>query len=346
MRLALVTPYYFPSVRGNSITAQRIASGLQDQGLEVEVFSLERYGGDLPSLLATLQAFRPDLLHGLHASRSGGIVVQGAEALKVPSVITVTGTDINHDLFDPGQRAVVLDVLRRADAIVVFHEVMREKVITAAPETAGKIKVIKQTVRCQEKPYGLRLKLGFGNRDVVFLMPAGIRKVKNVTFCIQPLAQLQRSYPHLKLVFVGPVIEEEEGRRLREAIEGLPWAFYIGQVAHEELCAMLHEVDVVLNTSLSEGGMANTVLEAMSRGVPVLASDIEGNRSVIRDGLDGLLYTSEEEFRRKAERLIVEPELRRTLGQVAKEKIEREFPWEGEIHEYLALYQDLVQKDC
>jgi len=46
MILALVTPYYFPSVRGNSITVQRIESGLRDQGLTVQVFSLDQHSSE------------------------------------------------------------------------------------------------------------------------------------------------------------------------------------------------------------------------------------------------------------------------------------------------------------
>jgi glycosyltransferase involved in cell wall biosynthesis len=94
---------------------------------------------------------------------------------------------------------------------------------------------------------------------------------------------------------------------------------------------MLRVVDVVVNSSLSEGGMSNAVLEAMSRGVAVLASDIEGNRSIIVDEVDGLLFTSEDDFERKAERLIVDPDLRRRLGRQAQAKIEREFSPKREI---------------
>lgn len=345
MRLAIVTPFYFPSVRGNSITVQRIESGLKDQGVEVRVFSLEEYDGGA-SLREGLDQFRPDVLHGFHAYASGRVVIEAAERLKAASVITATGTDINHDLFDPERRLYVLEALRKASAIVVFHEVMKGKILAEIPEADGKIRAIKQTVRCHEKPYDFLGKLGFQNGDFIFFVPAGVRKVKNVTFCLKPLTKLHQVYPQIKVVFVGPVIEEEEGERLLQAIKGLPWAFYLGPVSHEELCAMLRSVDVVLNTSLSEGGMANAILEAMSRGVAVLASDIEGNRSVVRDGIDGLLFASEEEFLKKAEALIRGEGLRRRLGEAAREKIEKEFPWEGEIQDYLALYRELLHLDA
>ncbi|MCI0409068.1 MAG: glycosyltransferase family 4 protein [Acidobacteria bacterium] len=341
MRLAIVTPYYFPSVRGNSITVQRIESGLRDQGLMVRVWSLE--DASLPdTLLQTLNDFSPDLVHGFHATASGRPVIEAARRLHIPSIVSVTGTDANNDLFDPARRAGVIDVLRQATRVVVFHNVMRAKIVGELPEVEGRIRVIGQTVRCQEAPFDFRGRLEFAPDDLIFFIPSGIRRVKNVTFCLAPLEALRRRYPRVKAVFVGPVIEPEEGMRLQEALKGRPWAFYLGPVSHEKLCAMLKSVDVVINSSLSEGGMANSILEAMSRERAVLVSGIEGNRSVVRDGIDGLLFGSEAEFLEKAERLIRNPHLRRDLGKKGREKIEREFSREGEIQEYLQLYEEAI----
>ncbi len=44
MILTLVTPYYSSSVRESLITVQRIESGLRDQSLTVQVFSLDQKG--------------------------------------------------------------------------------------------------------------------------------------------------------------------------------------------------------------------------------------------------------------------------------------------------------------
>ena len=341
MRLAIVTPFYFPSVRGNSITVQRIESGLRDQGLVVRVWSLENSPSP-DEILRALEAFTPDLVHGFHATASGRIVVEVARRLGIPSILTVTGTDANTDLFDPERRAGVIDVLRRATRIVVFHQVMQAKIVGELPESADRIRIIGQTVRCRETPFDFRSRLEFAPDDLIFFIPAGIRRIKNVTFCLGPLEALRRHHPEIKVVFVGPVIEAEEGTRLQEALKGRPWAFYLGPVSHEELCAMLKSVDVVINSSLSEGGMANSILEAMSRERAVLVSDIEGNRTVVQDGINGFLFGSETEFLEKAERLIRDPRLRRTLGVTGKEKIEREFSREGEIQEYLQLYEEAI----
>lgn len=341
MRLGIVTPFYIPSVRGNSITVQRIESGLRDQGVIVRIWSLE----DNPTsaeIRQALDAFAPDLVHGFHISASGRIVTDAASRLGIPSILSVTGTDVNTDLFDPHRRTEVMDALRRATRVVVFHNVMRVKLGGELPEIEDRIRVIGQTVHCREVPFDLRHHLGLTHDDLIFLIPAGIRRVKNITFCLKPLDTLRTQYPHVKAVFVGPIIEAAEGARLRELLRDHPWAFYLGSVPHEQICAILKAADVVINSSLSEGGMANSILEAMHCGRAVLASDIEGNRSVVRDGIDGLLFGSESAFAHKAERLITEPSLRHELGNNGKEKIEREFSREREIYAYLQLYQEAI----
>ena len=88
--------------------------------------------------------------------------------------------------------------------------------------------------------------------------------------------------------------------------------------------------------------MSNAVLEAMSKAVPVLASDIEGNRSVIVDGQDGFLYGSVADFLTRAERLLGDAALRYAMGRRAMQKIAAHFPLEAEIGGHLRLYQTLA----
>jgi hypothetical protein len=105
MILAIIRPYYFPSVRGNSVTVQRIASGLRDRGLMVQVFSLDQQDPD--AILAGLRGLRPHLVHGFHATATGPLQAEAGKDLSIPTVVTLTGTDVNHDLFDPALRSAM-----------------------------------------------------------------------------------------------------------------------------------------------------------------------------------------------------------------------------------------------
>jgi len=141
---------------------------------------------------------------------------------------------------------------------------------------------------------------------------------------------------------VGPVIEPDEGAALFRLLRSRPWARHLGPMAHDRMPQLLERADVILNCSLSEGGMANSVLEALAMGRAVLAADIEGNRSVIEDGVTGSLFSTPEEFAAKAARLLADPVLRQRLGEAGREHVHAHFPPSREIDGYLAAYGRLV----
>jgi len=98
----------------------------------------------------------------------------------------------------------------------------------------------------------------------------------------------------------------------------------------------------VLNCSVSEGGMANAVLEALALERAVLVSAIPGNRALVKDNVTGLLFRDARELGAQAERLVRDPELRARLGRAGRALVEREFPVEREVSGYLTVYHRLV----
>src|SRR5687767_6405558 len=96
VRAALVTPFGFPSVRGNAITVARIARGLGARGVEVRVW--DRSVTDDATIEAEVGAFAPSLVHAFHAWRVGPLALRLARRAEIPLVVTLTGTDANEDL--------------------------------------------------------------------------------------------------------------------------------------------------------------------------------------------------------------------------------------------------------
>lgn len=341
LRVALLTPFDFPSFRGNAITVNRVARGLRERGMDLNVWDLSV----IPEaqVEAEVEAYRPALIHAFHAFRVGPLALRVARKLEVSLLVTITGTDGNHDLFDPERAQTVRRVLEGASAITVFHDSMRMKLASALPDLEAKLAVVPQSVRLEEwPPYPLAERLGLPPDAVTFLFPAGIRMVKNPFFPLASFDRLVRRFPSLRLVYAGPILDPGEGERLLSALAERRWAAYLGTVPHGQMRSLLEAVDVVLNCSLSEGGMANSVLEALACGRPVLASAIEGNRSLIDDGVTGFLFTGSEEFVAKAARLVEDPELRRRLGLTGQTRVHALYPPEKEVEGYLAQYHRLV----
>src|SRR5688500_14021624 len=112
LRVALLTPFAPPSVRGNAITVGRIASGLAERDIDVRLWDLATMSQE--QIAAAMEAERPALVHAFHAWRCGPLGLRLARRAEVPLVVTLTGTDANHDLFDPERAAAVRRVLEGA----------------------------------------------------------------------------------------------------------------------------------------------------------------------------------------------------------------------------------------
>ncbi len=146
----------------------------------------------------------------------------------------------------------------------------------------------------------------------------------------------------MRLLYVGPILDPEEGEALLRALRTRPWARHAGVQPHDRMWSLFEAADVIVNASISEGGMANSVLEAMAAGRPVLASDIEGNRSLVEHGLTGFLFRTEDELEMYAERLVDDAVLRRRLGEAGRLRLEHLSPAGREVGSYAALYRGLV----
>jgi glycosyltransferase involved in cell wall biosynthesis len=107
-----------------------------------------------------------------------------------------------------------------------------------------------------------------------------------------------------------------------------------------DVAQLLRSLDVFVLPSLSEG-MSNTLLEAMGVGLPVLASDVGGNREIIQDGRSGLLFRSEDERGATDQlvRLTADADLRRALGVAAIERVREQFSIAAMLQRYEGLYR-------
>ena len=340
-RVALLTPFAFPSVRGNAVTVARVAAGLRARGVDLGLWDLAV--ASEATIAREVEAFGPDLVHGFHAFRVGPLALRLARRLEVPLVVTLTGTDANEDLFDPARAPIVRRVLEGASRLVVFHAAIADRVTSALPDLRDRFAVVPQAVTL---PHGRAFPLAdrwpLPASRVLFLFPAGLRAIKRPRLPLVPFDVLTARRPEVRLLYVGPTLDPDEGRALEAALRDRPWARNLGAAPHASMRSLLDASDVVLNCSLSEGGMANSLLEAFAMGRAVLASDTEGNRSLVEDGVTGLLFRDEAELLARAERLTVDPALRARLGAAGGSLLERRYPPEREIEGYLDAYRQVA----
>lgn len=337
LKVALLTPYYFESARGNAVTVQRIERHLGEAGCNVKVFSLDDPLNEFQA--DSLRTFSPDLLHSFHALHCGTIAAEVSRELQLPYIITITGTDLYRGV-EPVFTAEERPLFANAAALVAFHAAIGARLVTALPELKRRVQIIPQGV---EVPDISSCDPG-AEAPFIFFLPAGIRPVKNILFCFRPLAQLWRRHPQLRFVLAGPILDESYGKKVLAALAANPFSSWRGEVHHAAMPALYNSSQVVLNSSVSEGGMANSLLEGMAYGKPVLAADVEGNRSLVADDLNGLLFRSAEDFLAKAERLLLDSRLRKRLGESGRLYVQQQCSAETEAERYLELYKNILNQ--
>lgn len=104
-------------------------------------------------------------------------------------------------------------------------------------------------------------------------------------------------------------------------------------------------VDVLIMPSLTEG-FPMTTLEAMALSRPVIASDIDGIREQIQDGIEGILVPPEDPvaLAQAVAGLLQDGNLSRMMGRAARQRVEGDFSVERMVSETERVYRSLMKE--
>jgi len=164
---------------------------------------------------------------------------------------------------------------------------------------------------------------------------------KGVDLAIRAHALLLRRCPDARLLIAG---EGPEGATLRRLAERLGVAKSLDWLGHrEDLAALYPQLNVLLIPSRSEG-MPNVALEAMSHGLPIVATTVGGVPELIHHGRTGMLVPSGDvaAMSRTVGDLLDDPDQRRSLGQEAQREVRERFSVRARGSALARLYRELM----
>lgn len=164
------------------------------------------------------------------------------------------------------------------------------------------------------------------------------KRVEDLIWAVETLRQIR---PQLHLVLVG---EGPERTRLEEFAQQIGAKNHIHFMGHRDDASRWMAMFDVFCLASSFEGMSNSVMEAMSIGKPVLASDIPANRELVVQGQTGFLPKLADTvgFMQFLRRLIDEPGLGRSLGQAGRERIQQSFSIPRMVGAYANIYRQLL----
>lgn len=141
----------------------------------------------------------------------------------------------------------------------------------------------------------------------------------------------------LRCVWIGGGENEARARILLENMNLSGRAEITGWLSAEEARERLRAVDLFVHYSRWDA-LPNAVLEAMAAGLPVVASDNEGNRDAVVDGVTGFIVRNEVELLEKCQLLVDDPALRLKFGAAGRERVRSEFSRRRMLTELARLY--------
>jgi len=337
-RILMVSPFHRQQ-RGNSLTTARIKQGLESRGYTIDLLSLEE-----SEVISSLEAkVKPDkyiLVHGFHALHFARFWQRQRWLQEIPLVLTTTGTDLHYDLYSH-EKSLIEGIFQAAQKIVVFHQNFVTLISQLYPALQPKLISIPQGIFLPPGPPESNQR-HFQENDFIFLLPSGLRPVKNLELAIDALEKLQPDYPQLRLLIMGAKLHPQYSQTIMERINLLPWIKYLGEIPHEQVHSVMMHSDVVINCSHAEG-QPQGALEAMSLGKPCILTAVPGNLKIIEHGKEGFYVHDEKELLQAARSYLNQPELTLKMGQAASNLVARNFSMEKELTAYLSLYQQILQ---
>lgn len=163
------------------------------------------------------------------------------------------------------------------------------------------------------------------------------KRVKDIIWSAD-LIQCVRDDVHFLIIGDGP--QRRRLERYAEQCEVSDKVHFLGE--RSDIPRILPHLDVLMLASSYEG-QSNAIMEAMSASVPVVASDIPGNRDLVLSGETGFFFDVGDRagLAQKSLMILDDTELAARLGAAGKKRMLEEFSVERMVERHEALYRSL-----
>ena len=363
MRVGIVC---YPSFGGSGVVASELANYLaREPGIEVHLFSRELpprldYGPvrfhrvEIPEyplfpcppytlalaskIIEVAGRQRLDLVHVHYAvpHATAAYIARDSCCPEIKVITTLHGTDVYLVGSHPSYKPIVEFSMEQCDGLTAVSHFLKEATLENFA-VAKEIRVIYNFV----DPERFYRRKGQSRDEKTICHISNFRAVKRVGDVIKAFALISREVDS-ELYMVGDGPEREPAAELAHKLEVADRVIFLGNVT--DVAEVLRQSDLFLLPSEQESfGLA--ALEAMSCGVPVVATRVGGLPEVVRDGIDGYLVDVGDvtTMAERGAEILSDDALQERMGQQARRRVLEQFTPEQIVPQYLQYYWQVLE---
>jgi glycosyltransferase involved in cell wall biosynthesis len=332
-------------VRALSLSAGSAVQRIRRLGLPVDVLDETDDEAAVRELTAWLRREEIDLVHA-HMYRAEVVGTRAAVAAGTPVIMaTVHSSRVRA----PDDVAALAALTPAMDRLIVPSSSIAAKV-RGEGRGGARFAVIPNGVDLSRfaapaPPCGLRRELGVPAEAPVIGVVARLEAEKGHAVLLEAWPRVAAAVPDARLVIVG---EGSECEALRGRVGAMPReaarrVVFTGR--RDDVAALTAELSVAVLPSLREA-QGISLLEAMARRVPVVASAVGGIPEVVTDGVSGLLVppASPDALADALVRLARSAPLRRRLGEAGYATVRDRFSIEAQVRAIEAVYDEELRR--
>lgn len=281
----------------------------------------------LVQLWFTLRRLRPDTLL-LHSPMAGAVGALAGWLARVPQRVYIARWPSFYANFDL-LRSIRNHIAERvacmfSHRVICLTESSRYQYLLRRVAPDDRFVVVPNAMTFSGAPSperieALRKQYGFQRYTCNVVNVGRLDQQKRIDWLLTSWQRVAHAAPDAHLWIVGHGPKRDEWRRLVESLHLQMRVTWIEQTEFTG-AEFIAAGDILAHTALFET-FGNVILEAMQAGIPIVATEVDGPRSIITDNVEGFLVPPAETgpFAEALLQLITQPELRKRMGRAGLE---------------------------
>jgi len=260
-----------------------------------------------------------------------GLASEIVKNLKIPVVICFPGPPAKRQKREIEKCSAVI---ANGDAVKRLKNMISQNIFDIPPGVDTN--TFKPTVNKVRDKYKLQ-------HNKLLLFVGRFVPLKNLPFLLKTFAEIAKKDNKVRLMMVGEGPLDGKIKRLSRKLKVSERIIFTGKIANEELPQYYSAADIFVMSSIYDN-FPNSILEAMSCELPVVAPRVGGIPMQIKDGVNGFLVESGnvEQFKKKIIFLLDNESLAKEIGKRNRQEVKEKYSWLESAKKFKAIYDSLL----